>query len=354
MTISRRGFIKGAAATTLVAGAAKAGGNKHFKGYADAYGLLHDTTLCVGCRSCEAACKSVNGFPPPKKALSDRSVFDQKRRTDETSHTVVNKYQAEGKEIYRKHQCMHCQEPCCSSVCFVKAFTKTPEGPVLYDPEVCVGCRYCVVACPYDALTYEYNDPLTPKVMRCTMCYPRIKKGLNPGCADACPMGAIVFGKRKDLIKLARERIRKNPGKYIDHVFGEHEWGGISWLTLAGVEFSKLGLPDNIGPTPLADVSTSFLAMAPLVAAIFPGMLAGFYAFSKRKEKLSQEEKEKMIKELTEKADQELKSKLNALEERASKEQEREIKAAVRSALAQAGVEVDQAGDSQADKEGAQ
>ncbi|MBW1870780.1 MAG: 4Fe-4S binding protein, partial [Deltaproteobacteria bacterium] len=237
---------------------------------------------------------------------------------------------------YRKHQCMHCNEPCCASVCFVDAFTKTPEGPVLYDPELCVGCRYCVFACPYNALAYEYEDPLTPRVVRCTMCYPRIKKGLNPACADACPTGAIVYGKRKDLIRLADERIRKYPERYINHIFGEHEWGGTSWLTLAGIPLKEMDLPQNAGPEPLPNLTTGFLSLAPIVAALFPGLLAGVYAFSKRTDNLNQAEKDSLLNEAKATADQQLKDELAAAEHKAQRDQEYAISLAVKDALREA------------------
>jgi Fe-S-cluster-containing dehydrogenase component len=330
MSISRRGFLKGAAigsvATATLSTSAKGGGGvEYFEGYPGRMGLLHDATLCVGCRSCEAACNQVNDLPPPERALHDKSVFDETRGITDHSYTVVNRYQAaKGNQpaVFRKHQCMHCSEPCCASVCFVKAFVKTPEGPVLYDPEVCVGCRYCVFACPYYALAYEYDDPLTPRVVRCTMCYPLIKQGKNPACADACPTGAIQYGKRKDLMTVARERMRKYPERYIDHIFGEHEFGGTSWLTLVGVPLRTVDLPEHVTHDPLPNLTTSFLSLAPLVAAIFPGLLAGVYAFSKRKDDLEHQAHTDQERRLREEARRELEEKLKDTEARATRERE--------------------------------
>lgn len=373
MNISRRRFIGGlAAGASALTGSAHAASTKHFAGYPDRYGLLHDSTLCVGCRECEAACQEVNDLPPSEIPLDDPSIFDNKRRITDKVLTVVNRYApvgagapavahepaqegepvegiealeanetkemnmqaaaeeqaaAEGQAaaedstgaeelaaseaqsetalqatafddaVYLKHQCMHCNEPCCVSVCFVEAFTKTPEGPVVYDPDLCVGCRYCIMVCPYYALAYEYDEPVTPRVMRCTMCYPLIKEGRNPACADACPMGAIRFGKRTDLLKLARERIRKQPDRYIDHVYGEHEFGGTSWLVLAGIPFSQLDLHEGATHTSIPEMGSGFLSTVPLVATIFPGLLAGFYAFTQRKERLSKQEREAAVAE---------------------------------------------------------
>jgi hypothetical protein len=199
-----------------------------------------------------------------------------------------------------------------------------------------MGCRYCVTACPYYALSYEYDDVLTPRVMRCTMCLPRIREGKNPGCADACPTGAIVFGERDKLIELARARIAAHPKDYFDHVFGEHEFGGTSWLTLAGSSFGALDLPENMPHTPLPKLGTSFLSVVPLVITIYPGLLAGFYAFSQRKEKVSEAEAKARVVEALMKADEETKQKLAAAAKRATKDKEKAIAAAVKKALAEA------------------
>jgi Fe-S-cluster-containing dehydrogenase component len=341
MSFSRRGFLQGIAAGTVAAGAAKAGGAGNFPGHPGRFGLLHDTNLCVGCRSCEAACKKVNELPPPDFPLYDHKVFETKRRTSIKDYTVVNRYRkAEGGKpaVFRKHQCMHCNEPCCASVCFVQAFTKTPEGPVLYDPSVCVGCRYCVMACPYYALSYEYDDAWTPRVVRCTMCYPRIKQGLQPACAEACPMGAIKFGKRADLIRLARDRIRKQPGEYVDHIYGEHEFGGTSWLTIGGTPFEELGrdhhtLHQGATHTPIPEIGSSYLSVVPLIISIYPGLLAGFYAFSKRKDKLSKQEKEQALAEALARADEDTKKKLADAATRARKDKEKAVEKAVKKAL---------------------
>lgn len=340
MTVSRRGFIGGVLGSALAAGTSEASSVEYFSGYPGRYGLLHDTTLCVGCRSCEVACKKVNDLPPFEgNAVGDQSVFASTRRSTDTTLTVVNRYrEAEGNQpaVYRKQQCMHCNEPCCATVCPVHAFEKTPEGPVLYHPELCMGCRYCVTACPYYALAYEYNNPLTPRVMRCTMCYPRIKEGLKPGCAEACPMGAITFGRRDELLKVARERIRKNPERYVDHIFGENEFGGTSWLILSGVPFDQLGLDAGVTHESLPAIGTSYLSVVPLVITIYPGLLAGFYAFTKRKEQLAKQESQAAVAETLKRAGEETQQKLTAAAEKAKKDQDKAVERAVKEAVAKA------------------
>jgi Fe-S-cluster-containing dehydrogenase component len=338
MSISRRGFIGGAVSGALVTGAADASGVHHFGGYPGRNGLLHDTTLCVGCRSCEVACKEVNGLPPSEVPLDDKSAFDDYRRTTDTAYTVVNRYREATEDappVYRKQQCMHCNEPCCASVCFVKAFTKTPEGPVLYNPDVCVGCRYCVMACPYYALAYEYEEAFTPRVVRCTMCYPRIKEGLDPACADACPTGAITYGKRDDLIQVARDRIRKHPDRYIDYIFGEHDFGGTSWLVIGGLTSGELGLHDDASHIPLPELTSGFLSAVPLVLTMWPGLLLGFYAFTKRREKIAHEEADNAVALAVAEAEQKGAKQLKAAAKRAEKDKEQAVAAAVKKALAE-------------------
>jgi Fe-S-cluster-containing dehydrogenase component len=338
MSVTRRGLLLGTAGA-VAARAAEAGTVEHFEGHPGRLGLLHDTTLCVGCRSCEVACKEVNGLPPFEgEAIGDRSVFDTVRRTTDTTLTVVNQYRdaADGAPpVYRKLQCMHCNEPCCAAVCPVHAFSKTPEGPVLYDAEVCMGCRYCITACPYYALAYEYDDPLTPRVMRCTMCYPLIKEGLSPACAAVCPVGAITYGERAQLLEVARERIRKFPDRYLNHVYGEHEFGGTSWLILAGMPFEEMELHPGVTHESLPSIGTSYLGVVPLVITIYPGLLAGFYAFSKRRERLANEEREAAVAEALARAREETQQKLAAAADKSKKDQERAVQQAVQRALAE-------------------
>ncbi len=297
MGISRRRFLKSVAAAGgagLVGKSKLAHGRKHLTGYPDRYGILSDLTRCVGCRSCEAACNEINKLPPPKIPFENQSVFDKIRRTDTQAYTVVNRYpnpKPGGAPIYVKHQCRHCDEPACASSCLVKAYTKTPEGAVIYNQGVCIGCRYCMTACPFYVPAYEYDDPFSPEIKKCTMCYEtRVSKGLIPACVEACPMEAMTFGKRKDLIKLARKRIAENPGKYVDHIYGEHEAGGTSWLYISGVPFEKLGFDMDLPSKPYPELTKGFLSMVPAVLVIWPALLGGFYMFTQHREETGEEE----------------------------------------------------------------
>ena len=143
---------------------------------------------------------------------------------------------------------MHCNEPACASACLVGALTKTPEGPVTYNKDVCIGCRYCMIACPFNVPAYEYHDAFAPQVQKCNMCQERfLKTKKPPACLSICPQEVMTFGKRKDLIDIGRERITNHPGKYQDHIYGINEAGGTSWLYLSSIPFADLGFPTDLG-----------------------------------------------------------------------------------------------------------
>jgi len=290
MSMDRRDFLKalGFGALALGAGAGKAKASIDAEKIArpDAFGVLTDFTRCVGCRSCEEACNEVNGLPKPAKPFDDYSVLDEHRRTTEKAFTVVNRYETSKGVVFRKIQCNHCQEPACATACLVHAYTKTPEGAVIWNEKACIGCRYCMHACPFYIPAFEYDRP-APRIRKCTMCYPRVKEGKLPACVEACPMEALIFGKRKDLIEIARERIRKNPDRYIDHIYGEREAGGTNWLYISGPPFEEVGLPENLGTYPMVEYTRGFLSAVPMVLVLWPALLGGFYAFTKRKDEIA-------------------------------------------------------------------
>ena len=293
MSIARRGFLKYAAGfggITLAGVGGRAWAHEQFGGHPDRYGVLVDTTVCIGCRRCEWACREQNRLAnQPVKAYEDRSVFEKRRRTDAATFTVVNRYPhpaESGRSIYVKTQCMHCNEPVCASACFVKAFTKTREGAVVHHPQYCIGCRYCMAACPFDIPAYQYHDAFTPEVTKCTFCFERIREaGGVPACAASCPAEAMTFGKRKDLLRLAHKRISDRPDRYVAYVYGENEVGGTSWMYLSAVPFDKIGFRTDLGTTPIPTLSRGFLSMVSIVLVTWPLLCMGFYSFSRYREK---------------------------------------------------------------------
>jgi len=295
--MSRRDFLKiggSLLAGSLVGDHGMASAAKSFTGNPDRYGMLSDLTRCIGCRRCEAACNKANNLPEPKTSFEDESVFEEKRKpyvADVQAYTVVNRYyDSNGKPVYRKVQCMHCDEPACASACPVVAMKKSKEGPVIWNEDVCFGCRYCIVACPFHVPAYEYSNAFTPKVQKCFMCYHRISEGIVPACAEACPVEAITFGKRSELIKLAWTRILSEPDKYIDHVYGEHEAGGTGWLYISGVPFSQLDFPMDVGTTPYPEYTKDFLSMVGLTLISWPALFGGIYLMSNHRAENVQDE----------------------------------------------------------------
>jgi Fe-S-cluster-containing dehydrogenase component len=342
MSISRRkflGWLGAAGIGTAVGQKARAATNAHFSGHADAVGVLFDNLLCIGCRRCEAACNTVNELPKPERPFDDLTVLENRRRTHAGTYTVVNRYDPEGENaqpVFRKIQCNHCLEPACASACFVKAFTKTPSGAVVYDASVCVGCRYCMIACPFEIPTYEYGKAFTPRVQKCTLCHPRITKGLLPGCVESCPTEALTFGRREDLLKIARDRIARHPSRYVDHVYGENEMGGTNWLYLSGVPFNRLGMREDLGVTPAPALTAGALGAVPIVVGLWPVLLTGVYAINKRKQKIAAQEKAAAVKEAVEAAESEAGDKLKTALEKAEKEKQAAIEKEVKKALEEA------------------
>ena len=343
MAISRRRFLGWLTATGLSSAFGKtahAGTTKHFEGHPDSLGVLYDNTKCIGCRTCEAACNRVNDLPPPDRPFDDLSVLDKKRRTDAKKYMIINKYDhirnPKG-PLHARIGCNHCLEPACASSCFVRAYTKTKEGAVTYDSSVCVGCRYCMIACPFNIPTFEYDSAFTPRIRKCTMCYDtRLVKGELPGCVEECPTESFTFGRREDLFKIAHERIRRYPRRYLDHIYGENEMGGTSWLYLSGVAFKKIGMREDLGVTPAPALTASALASVPMVVGTWPLLLMGIYAVSKRKEKIATEEKEQALADTIAQAKAEADLKISEAWQKAEKEKEKAVETAVKKALEEA------------------
>ncbi|HPF70232.1 MAG TPA: 4Fe-4S dicluster domain-containing protein [Candidatus Krumholzibacteria bacterium] len=249
--VTRREFLKITGTAAGTAAAALAGVETAQARPAldpDRVGVLCDFTLCVGCRRCEWACSDANGLAHgPLESYDDKSVLAAMRRPSEKALTVINRYPAlEGqpKPLDVKVNCLHCEHPACVSACPVSALQKNPLGPVTYDASRCIGCRYCMVACPFQIPAYEYRNATTPRVMKCTLCSERtLKDHLPPACVQICPQEALLYGARDALLSVAHDRIRTHPGRYVDHVYGEHEVGGTSWLYLCDRGFQDVQLP---------------------------------------------------------------------------------------------------------------
>lgn len=283
--MKRRDFLK---ACTICGAAASLGFSRQawgvsFEGYPDRMGVLVDLTRCIGCRSCEAACNKEQQLAAPALPFDDQAVFEDKRRPTEWTYTVVNRYKSkkEGGPVYRKIQCNHCNEPACLTSCLVNAYTKTKEGAVIYNPKVCIGCRACMVSCPFSIPGYSYSSAFNPVVKKCIFCYDtRLKYGKAPACVEICPQEALTFGHLNDLIKIGHERIREMPDKYVDHIYGEKEMGGTGWIYLSGVPFEQVGFDTALGNEPIISNVKEFLGLIPMVLAIWPALFSGLHLLS--------------------------------------------------------------------------
>jgi formate dehydrogenase iron-sulfur subunit len=279
MSIDRRDFFKilGVTGVTLVTGsrlsASSVGGDK-----SEFLGILYDSTRCAGCQGCEFACAEAHGLPAP--SFEDVPVAGLERKADETRRTVVNAYQTSKGEVYVKRQCMHCNDPACTAACLTKAMLKNDEGPVSWRGNKCMGCRYCMVSCPFDVPKFEYHSA-NPKIEKCDMCFEKIKEGLMPVCAEQCPTEALVFGTRRELIVEARRRINENPELYYDHIYGEHEAGGTGYLYLSPVPFEEVGFNTTLQKSSYPALTKGFLYAVPSIFVLWPALLLGLQQATK-------------------------------------------------------------------------
>lgn len=226
-------------------------------------GILNDLTKCSGCGACALACQQINGLP----------AVERPSKLSETTFTFVR--QSHGVNIRRN--CMHCLDPTCASACPVGALHKTSEGPVVYDESRCIGCRYCMLACPFNVPTYEWHS-VHPGVRKCSMCFEnRVRHGEQPACTSVCPTGATLFGERDALVEEAKRRIATAPDRYVDHIYGLQEAGGTSVLFLSGIPFEDLGFATKLGDEPFPKLTWNILSRLPNVVGIGGVALAGIY-----------------------------------------------------------------------------
>lgn len=263
-TFLRRGLIATACAACGVAIARSARAEDGPSN--DSQGVLVDLTRCIGCRACENAClirQGYDGLPPAtfgygagdgKLTFRSRTFVDfPEVSTDGGAHRLPV-----------KRQCMHCLDPACVSVCPVAALERTPRGSVAYREERCIGCRYCVLACPFSVPRYEWDNALTPRVNKCDFCDDRIVAGLQPACVAACPTGTLKFGKRDALLQEAHERIDAQPRRYAT-LFGDQVVGGTSWLYLSDTPIGQLGFPKDLPQEPLPALTWRVISRLPFV-----------------------------------------------------------------------------------------
>ncbi len=249
MGISRRFALKSVAtaAGTALARAiapAKADAYERVEPADDAVGMLYDTTKCIGCKSCMTACNEANNLPYDTRGESAgrwHMPFD----LNEYCKNIIKLYKDDetGEQSFVKRQCMHCVDPACTTACMLGALYKAEHGIVRYNADLCVGCRYCEMACPFNIPKFEWESR-AGKIVKCELCAHLVAEGKLPGCCEVCPTGAVIYGNRAELLAEAHRRIEAEPDRYVPHVYGETEAGGTQVLYLAHLDFEKLGLPD--------------------------------------------------------------------------------------------------------------
>ena len=290
------------------------------KGSPKLMAILFDSTRCIGCRSCEEACDEENSsrkrkwspeshknFRQPPPGLSgDKWIhmsyhpLSQKntRSTQPFDWEEAPDLMDQGQYAYIRHACMHCLEPACVSACIVGALKKQENGAVIYDPDKCMGCRYCMIACPFNVPKWEWHHPL-PYIRKCTLCYPRLKEGKIPSCVENCPGNedgpALVFGRRDDLLYQAKKRVYENQDRYFPHVFGEREVGGTGVLFIFDKRLDpiQIGFPANMGSRSIPSYSQSPMSTVPYWVGGFAALFSGLNWIIKRRDKIIPENTEK-------------------------------------------------------------
>jgi formate dehydrogenase iron-sulfur subunit len=242
--------------------------------------ILTDTTKCIGCNECALACKKVNHL---KQDVPRRWDFD-----DGLSARNWTSVLGRPDDKFVRKQCRHCLEPACVSACPVGAMHKTEMGAVVYDSSKCLGCRYCMMACPFGIPRYEWTD-VVPYVRKCVLCYEtRLKYGQQPACTEACPTKATLFGDRDELLAEAHSRIRDGAGKYVDRVWGESEIGGTSVLYISDIDLSFLTYGEHLGTSPLPQTTRTAMESVPFAFVGMGAAMTGLYWVIQRRMKLVQ------------------------------------------------------------------
>jgi formate dehydrogenase iron-sulfur subunit len=257
------------------------------------HAILFDAHLCTGCRGCQVACKQWNDLQATETTNSG-SYQNPPRLSADT--WLVMKFSEARREdgrfiwAFGRRACMHCEHPACAAACPLEALHKTEDGPVLYRADRCFGCRYCMLACPFEIPTFQWeqNEFEGPWIKKCTMCADRLGAGREPACVQTCPSGALKYGQRDELIAYAEEKIQKYPDTYIQHVYGKTEVGGTHVLYISHVPFEMLGLPANPGDKPISQRAEDAMFATPIAAAGLVVGLSGLYWIVNRRREMAQ------------------------------------------------------------------
>ncbi len=271
---------------------------------------LIDIANCIGCRACQVACKQWNEQDGEKTEFDDQLGFQNPATLSAKTFTLIAFHETENAEkpggvesAFVMQRCLHCLEPACVSACPTTALYRQSDGPVSYNVDDCIGCRYCMLACPWDVPTAEWNSH-APKISKCTHCADRARSRRRsrstgrrcptmaakqfantmaiPACVKACPADALRYGTRDEMLALAHKRIADRPDRYVDHIYGEKELGGTTVLYLSAVPFEKLGFP-TYGEKPFPHFTKTALGAVPPAVMTVGAALGAAYAFFRKR-----------------------------------------------------------------------
>jgi formate dehydrogenase iron-sulfur subunit len=243
-------------------------------------GVLVDLTRCIGCRGCQVACKAWNERSTRPTVMHGTFTNPPELNSDTYTRISFVEHEKGDQPIWSfiKNQCMHCADPACVSACPVGALSKTAEGAVVYNFGRCIGCRYCMVACPFNIPKYEWEST-SPWIRKCTFCADRLAQGLTPACIKVCPTNVMFFGELDDVKKEADKRLRDHPGNYVNHVFGMEEGGGTAWMYLSAIPFEQIGFNTKIPKVKLPNLTWNMLSEIPVkvgALVVVLGLIAAF------------------------------------------------------------------------------
>ena len=273
-------------------------------------GFFTDTTVCIGCKACEVACKQWNDLPADGGTFRKGGSYDHTgelsantwrhvrfvelaegatKPVDFAHHdvdlvSVAEEYQAPfngfGDWVFMSDVCKHCTHAGCLDACPTGALIRTEFGTVVLQPDVCNGCGYCIPSCPFGVVDRDHDDG---RAAKCTLCYDRLEDGLEPACAKACPTDSIQFGPHEDLVELAKGRVAALHEKGLDSAYlygagdsGEEQLaGGLGAFFLLTEPPERYGLPaqadsplqENVLPATLTAVGAGLLAAAGVAAS---------------------------------------------------------------------------------------
>jgi formate dehydrogenase iron-sulfur subunit len=219
---------------------------------AEPMGFYTDTTVCIGCKACEVACKEWNQLPATNGGVRELSgdSYDNTRRLDgiHWRHVkFIEQFSADrvaGRWLMMSDVCKHCAQAGCLEVCPTGAIIRTEFDTVVIQSDVCNGCRDCIAACPFGVIDL---NPVSNTAQKCTLCYDRLQAGMQPACSQACPTKSIQFGPIRDLRQRAESRVQQlhGLGEGRAYLYGADEkiLGGLNSFYLLVDKPEVYGLP---------------------------------------------------------------------------------------------------------------